>query len=106
MSQLTYNDIDRAAEALAPIFAANGWEWRDAVPTEADIAAKISHLVELARWEQHGNKIGHNRVSTGRITVLRHNTDADNIGSYHEEIRLEMGVITSSNQHNGGRITV
>lgn len=99
MSVITDRDVDTAARSLSAIFAANSWTWGNATatPTQEAMATHITNLLYTARYERHsGTRQGHDRVSSGRITILRHNVGDP--PHYMEEIRLETSALFGSGE--------
>lgn len=72
MNAVKQDAIDKAAEAAAPIFAANGWKWRSDPnpPTRLDIAATFSSLAWNLRDNYGFQGDGHTHfAAAGRLLV-------------------------------------
>jgi hypothetical protein len=76
--------VQTAAEVIAPVFAANGWQWATAehdVPSSTDIALAFTTMIEQLRADDSLV-----RLSTGRLTVTR-----DGLGRLH--LDLDLGTV-------------
>jgi hypothetical protein len=60
----------KVAEALAPVFEANRWEWAGGVPSTVEIAFATHRLLQQAVDDEEGTLI-----SEGGIAVYRNNDD-------------------------------